>query len=118
MMRLLVISGLVLANAVGTFVGLLVSSYLGGFAFENLKADVLKCVVLAVIVVLLALGLVALFQNVGDVRPAYALAVVPVVWFVVIKLLWLDLERMELTLAGVASLGTTIIALMIALECL
>jgi hypothetical protein len=41
--RLLVISGLVLANAAGTFVGLLISSYLGGFAFENLRADVLEC---------------------------------------------------------------------------
>jgi uncharacterized membrane protein len=111
MTRLLVLSALALANAVGTFLGLVISSYMGEFAFENLKSDILKCLGLGVIVVACVYGLISLAPH------PYVLLVVPVIWFIVMQLLWLELEKMEILIAAVASFVVTMIAVGIASQC-
>jgi hypothetical protein len=85
----------ILAASAGTFIGLLICAYSGlGFGFGDLKWDIIKCLALGAIVVLLGYGLIAMFSA------PQILLVMPVVMLVCIKLLWTDLEGVEIVIVG------------------
>jgi hypothetical protein len=97
----IVVSGvlLILAGAGGTFGGLLVCSHLDlGFAFEDLRADVLKCLGVAAVVVALGGGLLWMWPNIRVIAP------LPVVYYLAMKLSWLELEGPEILVAGLGAL--------------
>lgn len=110
-MMLFVIVVLILANAAGTFAGLLLCSHLGlGFGFGDLKYDVLRCLALAAIVLLPACGLFCWAPHPGVILPFL------IVWFIVIKLLWLELQNAEIVVTGVVSLSATMVAAQIIMQ--
>lgn len=111
MMLVFAILVLILANAAGTFAGLLLCSYLGlGFGFGDLKYDVLKCLALAAIVLVPASALLCWAPHPGVILPFL------IVWFIVMKLLWLDLEKAEIVVTGLVALSATVVAGQILLQ--
>ena len=95
----------ILATAVGAFVGLWICCYAGlGFGFEDLRWDILKCLALAAITILVAYVAVSL-------SPApQVLFLVPIVMAVCMKLFWLDIEGIEMMIVGFSALSATGIA--------
>ena len=96
------IIALIIANAAGTFGGLLICCYAGmDFGFEDLRKDVAKCFALATIIVLVAYGLICLSPI------PHVLLPIPVVLLFFMKLFWLELQAGEIIIAGFTSLLLT-----------
>ncbi len=90
---------LVSAAAVGAFCGLLVCSYFDlGFSFSDLKQDVLKCVWVSSLAVIPAWVLLAFVGN------PYVVVAFPAIWFVCVRLSWLELNNGEVVVLGVSTL--------------
>jgi hypothetical protein len=101
-MKVISIAILIVTSTSGTFIGLYICSLLGlGFGFGDLKRDIARCLCLSLTVVLIGVGLysIALTPRV--------LIVLPVLWFIGIKLAWIDLEKPEIAITGVATLVFT-----------
>jgi len=98
--------------ALGTFLGLLLCSYIGlGFEFGNLRWDIAKCLVVACapiapiyLMALLQIPLIPLFLA------AYALVAALCYWFVM-KLAWDDLGSLAIFISVIISFFTWIFAL-------
>ena len=83
--------------ALGMFLGLLICSHVGlAFGFTDLRRDILKCVVVAIVTVAAGTGLWALAKNPRVLLP------LPVIWYIVVKLCWLELEKAEVAIVGVS----------------
>jgi len=101
-MKTISIALLVLVSSVGTFTGLLVCSLLGlGFGFGKLGRDLAKCLGLSLAVVLIGVGLYTIAPN-----PRVLIAL-PLLWFIGIKLAWIDLEKSEIAITGILTLAFT-----------
>jgi len=101
-MKVAAILGLVLACSAGTFIGLFLCSLLGlGFGFGDLKRDCAKCVLLSLSVTTVGCGLFSIAPIPQVLLP------VPILWFILARLLWIDLEKVELAITAVTSLAVT-----------
>jgi len=101
-MKALSIALLVLVSSAGTFVGLLVCSLLGlGFGFGRLSRDLAKCLGLSLTIVLIGVGLYGIAPN------PRVLIVLPLLWFIGIRLAWMDLEKPEIVITGILTLAFT-----------
>ncbi|MBN2579905.1 MAG: hypothetical protein JXB10_13030 [Pirellulales bacterium] len=101
-----------IGSAGGTFLGLLVCNYFGlGFAFENLRADLLKCVVIPA-VPLGAWHLLMLFPFI--VLPLWTFLIVFfLTYWMGMKFAWLDIEMHEIVLCCICTIfsGLCLVAL-------
>lgn len=105
-MKIAAILGLVFASSVGTFLGLLPCSLIGlGFGFGCLKRDCAKCILLSSTVVAVGYGLFLLARIPQVFLP------VPIIWFLVARLLWIDLEKIELAVTAVTSFAVTAVTM-------
>jgi hypothetical protein len=91
----------------GVFIGLLICAHMetGDFMFTDLRRDVLKCLAISGITAAAGVGLFALSAN-----PRVFLALPPV-WFIALKICWLDLHFAEIGVIGLScilSLGVLI----------
>ena len=71
----------------------------------------MKCLVLAAVVVSISAGLLALAPNPRVLLP------VPIVYFIVIKLSWLELETPEVFVACVSSIMVTLAVAYLVSQC-
>jgi len=86
---------LVVTVAVGMFLGLLICSHVGiGFGFTDLRKDILKCVLVSIVTVAAGAGLLTLAGSLRVLLP------LPVIWYIVVKLCWLELEKAEVAITG------------------
>jgi hypothetical protein len=102
---------LITANAVGTFVGLVVCSYMDmSFAFDDLKSDVIKCFVIAAAVVLPAfiIRYISFNYDVFLIARSYAI-VVCLIYVFGVKLAWLQLEKVEMLIICLSALFFTFV---------
>jgi len=99
-----IVLGVILAAAVGTFIGLLICSYAGlGFGFEDLRWEVLRCLAVCTITVLSGYGLALL-------SPGLVL-IAPLVMGVCMKLAWPDIAGGEMVIAGFSAVSAAGIVL-------
>jgi hypothetical protein len=90
---------LVTGTSAGTFCGLLACAYLDwGFAFGSLKQDLFKCFMISALAIVPAWGLLLLSGHPLVVAPF------PAVWFLSMRLSWLELEKPAIVLTGLATL--------------
>ena len=88
------------AVAMGTFAGLLVSanSSFGNFSFNEPRKDVVRALVVGAVTAGVIVGLMALTRN-GRVFAA----LIPV-WYITVKLCWLELELEDFVILGFSCL--------------
>ena len=91
---------LFLAIAAGTFAGLLWSANVswGNFVFTEPGKDIVRCVTVGLVTAGTCIGLMALTSN-----PRVLAALLPV-WFITIKVCWLEIESFDLLFVGCATL--------------
>ena len=113
MIHLVIVLVLVLAAAAGSFCGLLVCSCLdGGYTYGNPMRDFLKCLVVSLVAVIPAWALLVLIRHPGVVAPF------PVVWYIGVRLGWLELEKTDIVVIGLATLLSIGIAVAVLLRLL
>jgi hypothetical protein len=97
------------ALAVGTFAGLYVCSFLDlGFAFTDLRHDIAKSLIVAVVVTGITYALAKLFGGFG-------LGILPLSWLIAIKICWMQLEKIELFIIFATTFLAVAVAACIAL---
>ncbi len=102
---------LIAANATGTFLGLLVCSYMDlGFGFTDLKWDITKCFIIAAAVILpaFAIRFIGNSYDVFYLARSYAI-VVCLIYVFGIKLAWLELEKAEILIVSLSALLATFV---------
>ena len=100
MISLILFTILFLAVGVGLFAGLFVCARIeiGDFMFTELRRDILKCVLVAGVTAAAGVGLFASSQN------PWVFSTLPPVWFIALKLCWLDLQIAEIGVIGASSI--------------
>ena len=83
----------------GAFLGLLICANItvGNFSFEEPGKDIVRCVTVGLITAGAAAGLLAISSH-----PRVVYGALPV-WFIVVKLCWLQLEKAELGIVAIST---------------
>jgi hypothetical protein len=101
---------LFLGLGVGAFGGLMVcaNTTLGNFSFTEPKKDFLRCAVVALVVGAAIVGLLSISRN-----PRVFAAVLPV-WYIAVKLCWLEIEPVEIGIVAASSILAVAVAASVA----
>ena len=105
---------LFLAFAAGTFAGLLLSANLswGNFVFAEPGKDIVRCLTVGLVTAGTCIGLLALTSN------ARVLAALFPVWFITIKLCWLEIEGFDILFVACATLVFVAVGVLFAVSVL
>ena len=101
---------LFVAIAMGTFAGLLVSanSPFGSFSFAEPRKDILRSLVVGLVTAGACVGLMALTHN------ARVLAGLIPVWYISVKLCWLEMEMEDMVVVALTQLVFIAVAVLFA----
>ncbi len=108
-MFLMVFLTLFLALAMGTFAGLLVAANtsFGSFSFSEPRKDLVRSITVGLVTAGVCIGLLALSRN------ARVLAALLPVWYITVKLCWLEMQGVDMVVVGFTSLAFVAAAVLV-----
>jgi hypothetical protein len=102
------------AISMGTFAGLLVSANcsFGSFSFSEPRKDIVRSLVVGLVTAGVCVGLMALTRN-----PRVLAGLIPI-WYITVKLCWLEMESVDMAVVAFSCLVFTAAAALFAVKVL